>query len=87
MKACPGDRDLRQGIVQSEPGLHDPRFLPLGDVGAFRFETTRERHQSASTKLSKNEVLRRVRGIPGLTAQGGRWGRTFIGRRRVSEQF
>ena len=80
MKACPGDRDPRQGIVQSEPGLHDPRFLPLGDVGAFRFETTRERHQLASMKSSVNEVFRRARGIPGMTAQGGRWGRTFRGR-------
>ena len=79
MKACPGDRDLRQGIVQSEPGQHDPRFLPLGDVGAFRYEITRERHRLASTKSSKNEVLRRVRDIPGVTAQGGRWGRTFTG--------
>ena len=80
MKACPGDRDLRQGIVQSEPGLHDPRFLPLGDVGASRYETTGERHRLASTKLSINEVFRRTWDIPGVTAQGGRWGRTFTGR-------
>ena len=74
MKACPGDRDLRQGIVQSEPGLHDPRFLPLGDVGASRYETTGERHRLASTKLSKNEGFRRARDVLGVTAQGRPFG-------------
>ena len=79
MKACPGDRDPRQGIVQSEPGPHDPRFLPLGDVGAFRYEIARERHRLVSMKSSENEVFRRAQDIPGMTAQGGRWGRTFTG--------
>ena len=63
-----------------EPGLHDPRFLPLGDVGACRFETAIARHQLVSMKSSVNEVFRRARDIPGVTAQGGRWGRTFTGR-------
>ena len=80
MKACPGDRDPRQGTVQSEPGLHDPRFLPLSDVGAFRYETTRDRHRMASMKSSVNEGFRPARGIPSVAAQGGRWGRTFTGR-------
>ena len=88
MKLGAGDRDSRQEIVQVPPGLHDPRFLPLGDVGPCRFETASARHQSVSMKSSVNELLRRVRDIPGLTAQGGRWGRTFTGRPTgMSEQL
>ena len=71
-----------------QPGLHDPRFLPLGDVGACRFETASARHRLVNMKSSVNEGFRRARDIPDVTAQGGRWGRTFTGRPTgMSEQF
>ena len=51
-------RESRQEIVQVQPGLHDPRFLPSGDVGIDRPEAAGRRHQLASMKLG---FSRRVR--------------------------
>ena len=44
-------RESRQGIVQVQPGLHDPRVLPFGDVGICRPATAVKPRQLASMKL------------------------------------
>ena len=54
----PGRTGSRQGVVQVQPGLHDPRFLPFGDVGIDRSESAGKRHQLASMNSG---VFRRAR--------------------------
>ena len=55
---------------QSEPGLHDPRFLPLGDVGPCQV-----RNSERTASIGEHEIEVRMRfpsgsGHPGSDGAG-----------------
>ena len=72
--SIPADGNRGKKLSEVEPGLHDPRFLPFGDVGIGRPEPTGD-----TASIGKHEIgwIPSGPGVLGPTA-GGHEGRTCI---------